>query len=514
MITVRRCLISVYDKDGIIDFARFLAGRKVEIISTGGTARHLRDAGILATEIETITGFSEMLGGRVKTLHPAVHAGILASRSDSSHIKELSASGVLPIDMVVVNLYPFEDTVRKKRVGKEEVIEHIDIGGPAMVRSAAKNCGHVAAVTSIRDYAGIMKEMEELKGSISEETAVSLAAKAFALTAQYDSAVASYFSRGTSTHKGMACFRTLFLSKQQDLRYGENPHQKAALYTIGSLPGDAPFRALCGKEISYNNILDIHTATGLLDEFQRPACVIIKHQNPCGVAVGNGISDAYKKSLSTDPLSSYGSVVAVNRPLDSETAKEMESLFIEVLIAPKFSEGGIDVFRAKKNMRLVEYIGPDTCSWQMRSIGCRMLVQDNDDGTLCNRTRTVTVRKPDEEEKKDLLFAWIAVKHAKSNAIVIAKDERTLGIGAGQVSRIEALETAVKKARKQRFDLRGCVIASDAFFPFRDSIDLAAGVGVSAIIQPGGSLRDAEIIGACDEHGIGMIFTGIRHFRH
>ena len=515
---IERAILSVTDKTGLADFARKLAGMGVELISTGGTAKLLRDSGIAVKDISEITGFPEMLDGRVKTLHPKVHGGILHRREDASHRAAVAEHGIQPIDMVVVNLYAFEKTAAKQGVHFEELIENIDIGGPSMIRSAAKNFQDVAVVTSPSDYNAIAEEMAGSGGSVSSETKWRLAQKAFATTAAYDSSIASTLERvsanGNFQLKAPAGFpETLRLSftKVCDLRYGENPHQKAAMYTDGSGAGVANARQVQGKELSYNNIVDLQAAWDLAREFEDPVCAIIKHTNPCGTATAKSLAEAYKKALECDPVSAFGGVIAVNRPLDAVAAEEMAKLFLEVIGAPSFERGAVEKLASKKNLRLVE-ISDHPQKWVMKNVSGGMLAQDVDVHQLtASELKVVTKRAPTPEEIRAMLFAWKVVKHVKSNAIVYARDGQTVGVGAGQMSRVESCRIGAQKAV---LPLKGTVAASDAFFPFPDNVEEIAKAGATAIIQPGGSVRDQDSIEAADRLGLAMVFTGVRHFRH
>jgi len=515
---IQRAILSVTDKTGLADFAKKLAGMGVELISTGGTAKLLRDSGVAVKDISEITGFPEMLDGRVKTLHPKVHGGILHRREDASHRAAVAEHGIQPIDMVVVNLYAFEKTAAKQGVHFEELIENIDIGGPSMIRSAAKNFNDVAVVTSPSDYNTIADEMARSGGTLSSETKWRLAQKAFATTAAYDSAIASTLERVTSNgnfhlQQGGGFPDTLRLSftKLDDLRYGENPHQKAAMYSDGSGAGVANGRQVQGKELSYNNIVDLQAAWDLAQEFEEPVCAIIKHTNPCGTATGKSLAEAYKKALECDPVSAFGGVIAVNRPLDAAAAEEMAKLFLEVIGAPAFENGAIEKLASKKNLRLVE-IKDHPQKWVMKNVSGGMLVQDSDVHKLNESDlKVVTKRAPSAEEVRALLFAWKVVKHVKSNAIVYAREGQTVGVGAGQMSRVESCRIGANKAV---LPLKGTVAASDAFFPFSDNVEEIAKAGATAIIQPGGSVRDQDSVEAADRLGLAMVFTGVRHFRH
>ncbi|HEY4904079.1 MAG TPA: bifunctional phosphoribosylaminoimidazolecarboxamide formyltransferase/IMP cyclohydrolase [Candidatus Sulfotelmatobacter sp.] len=519
---IHRALLSVTDKTGLADFARTLSTLGIELISTGGTAKLLRDSGIAVKDISELTGFPEMLDGRVKTLHPKVHGGILHRRDDPQHQAAIAEHGIAPIDMVVVNLYAFEKTAAKPGVSLEELIENIDIGGPSMIRSAAKNFHDVAVVTSPDDYAAIADELSKSNGALSLDTKWQLARKAFAVTAAYDSAIASTLERTgraeTPKDQGETFPQTLRLSfrKTQDLRYGENPHQKAAMYSDGSATGVANARQLQGKELSFNNIVDLQAAWDLAqefneNEFDEPVCAIIKHTNPCGTGTGKTLAEAFQRALECDPVSAFGGVIGVNRPIDLQAAEEMHKLFVEVIAAPAFDEAAKAKFATKKNLRLVEVI-PANQKWAMKNVSGGMLVQDADLRQLQDSDlKVVTKRPPTPEEIRALLFAWKVCKHVKSNAIVYAREGQTVGVGAGQMSRVDAAKIGAMKAQ---LPLTGTVAASDAFFPFPDGVEEIARAGATAIIQPGGSQRDPEVIEAADRLGLAMIFTGVRHFRH
>jgi len=520
---IQRAILSVTDKACLVDFARTLSALGIELISTGGTARLLRDSGIKVKDISELTGFPEMLDGRVKTLHPKVHGGILHRREDPKHVAAVTEHGIAPIDMVVVNLYAFEKTAAKPGVAFEELIENIDIGGPSMIRSAAKNFHDVAIVTSPADYGPVAAELERSGGSLSLATKWRLAQKAFATTAAYDSAIASTLERITSDtfqlQPETAAFPpTLRFSfqKKLDLRYGENPHQRAAMYSDGSDAGVANARQLQGKELSYNNIVDLQAAWDLAQEFNgkdfdEPAVAIIKHTNPCGTATGKTLAEAYKRALECDPVSAFGGVIGVNRRVDGEAAEEMHKLFLEVIAAPAFDQAAIARFASKKNLRLVE-VAPAQQKWVLKNVSGGVLVQETDSRPLQDADlKVVTKRAPTPEETRALLFAWKVCKHVKSNAIVYARDGQTVGVGAGQMSRVDAARIGAMKAQ---LPLKGTVAASDAFFPFPDGVEEIAKAGATAIIQPGGSQRDAEVIDAADRLGLAMLFTGVRHFRH
>ncbi len=524
MSKIQRAILSVTDKTGIVEFARQLAQMGVELVSTGGTAKALREAGVAVRDISELTGFPEMLDGRVKTLHPKVHGGILHIRGNAEHRAAVAKHGIQPIDMVVVNLYAFEKTAAKPGVPFEELIENIDIGGPSMVRSAAKNFHDVAIVTSPADYSGIIDEMRAGQGSLSLATRWRLAQRAFATTAAYDSAIASALERvpppaadgrfdisALTAGEGFPQTLRLSFNKAFDLRYGENPHQRAALYNDGSGKGVANARQLQGKELSYNNIVDLQAAWELAQEFEEPVCAIIKHTNPCGTATGKTLAEAYQRALECDPVSAFGGVIGVNRPIDRETATAMAKLFLEVIAAPGFDDGAREAFAGKKNLRLVEVV-PVRQPWMMKSVSGGMLVQDNDLHALQPRElKVVSKRQPTAEEMRALLFAWKVSKHVKSNAILYARDGQSVGVGAGQMSRVDSAKIGAMKAV---LPLKGTVAASDAFFPFPDGVEEIAKAGATAIIQPGGSVRDQEVIEAADRLGLAMVFTGVRHFRH
>jgi phosphoribosylaminoimidazolecarboxamide formyltransferase / IMP cyclohydrolase len=518
MAKIQRAILSVTDKTGLVDFARKLAGMGVELISTGGTAKLLRDSGIQVKDISDLTGFPEMLDGRVKTLHPKVHGGILHRRENPSHRSAVAEHGIQPIDMVVVNLYAFEKTAAKPGVAFEELVENIDIGGPSMIRSAAKNFQDVAVVTSPSDYDVLAQEMANSGGELSSGTRWRLAQKAFATTAAYDSAIASTLERVNSNGhfelrpaSGFPATLRMSFQKVMDLRYGENPHQKAAMYSDNSGSGVANGRQLQGKELSYNNIVDLQAAWDLAQEFEEPVVAIIKHTNPCGTATGKTLLEAYKKALECDPVSAFGGVIGVNRVIDGAAAEEMAKLFLEVIAAPGFDEEAKSKFVAKKNLRLVAVV-PFDQKWILKNVSGGMLVQDADIRPLTDADlKVVTRRPPTREEKRALLFGWKVCKHVKSNAILYVRDGQTVGVGAGQMSRVDSCKIGAMKAQ---LPLKGTVAASDAFFPFPDGIEEIAKAGSTAIIQPGGSVRDQEVIEAADRHGMAMIFTGVRHFRH
>jgi phosphoribosylaminoimidazolecarboxamide formyltransferase/IMP cyclohydrolase len=518
---IQRAILSVTDKTGLVDFARQLAGLGIELVSTGGTAKLLRESGVAVKDISELTGFPEMLDGRVKTLHPKVHGGILHRRENPAHTAAVAEHGIQPIDMVVVNLYAFEKTAAKPGVAFEELIENIDIGGPSMIRSAAKNFHDVAVVTSPADYPAITEELARSGGALSLETKWRLAQKAFATTAAYDSAIASTLEGIPDITSPQLAIsesfpQTLRLSFQKtlDLRYGENPHQKAAMYSDGSGLGVANARQLQGKELSYNNIVDLQAAWDLAQEFDpqdAAVCAIIKHTNPAGCATGKTLAGAYKRALECDPVSAFGGVIGVNRPIDGEAAEEMHKLFLEVIAAPGFDEAAKARFATKKNLRLVE-VKAAPQKWTLKNVSGGILLQDNDVRPLQDvDLKVVTRRAPTPEEIRALLFAWKVCKHVKSNAIVYARDGQTVGVGAGQMSRVDSAKIGAMKAQ---LALKGTVAASDAFFPFPDGVEEIAKAGATAIIQPGGSQRDPEVIAAADRLGLAMLFTGVRHFRH
>ena len=519
MAVIKRALISLSDKKGIIEFARGLSDLGIEILSTGGTAKLIRENGLKVIDVSDYTDFPEMMDGRLKTLHPKVHGGLLGMRDNPEHMKAMEEHGIKPIDMVVVNLYPFEATVAKG-APFEDVIENIDIGGPTMLRSAANNHKDVAVVTDPDDYQHIIDEMTKSGGGLSQETHFRLARKVFELTARYDGAIANHLGRidGGNITRKYPDTMTLQYQKAQDLRYGENPHQDAAFYVEREMgePCVSNSRQLQGKELSFNNILDLDGAFETVKEFHEIAAVIIKHTNPCGVATsGINLADAYRKARAGDPVSSFGGVAGFNRIVDEETAREVTSTFMEAVIAPGFSPEALQVFKGSKNLRLLQapiFTKYHPGGMDIKKVVGGILIQDRDLGSLEEKDlKVVTRRNPTEEELKALLFAWKVCKHVKSNAIVYAFEDRTVGIGAGQMSRVDSSKIAAIKAHS---GLKGSVVASDAFFPFRDGVDTAAEAGATAIIQPGGSIRDDEVIEAANEHGIAMLFTGMRHFRH
>jgi phosphoribosylaminoimidazolecarboxamide formyltransferase/IMP cyclohydrolase len=519
MAKITRALISVSDKTGILEFAKKLAGYDVEILSTGGTAKMLRDAGLAVKDVSEFTGFPEMLDGRVKTLHPKVHGGLLGMRGNPEHVAKMKEHGIEPIDLVAVNLYPFEATVAKEGCMLEDAIENIDIGGPTMLRSAAKNYPDVTVITDHSDYDKVLEEMAVNGGEVSRETNFTLAVKVFQHTAAYDGAISNYLGArlGGTVQEFPATF-TIQVKKSQDLRYGENPQQSAAFYVEKEITEPCVSNAvqLQGKELSFNNIIDLDAAIETVKEFlDRPAAVIIKHTNPCGAALGDTPLDAYLKARECDPVSAFGGIVGFNRPVDGAAARELSSTFLEAVIAPGYTEEALDIFKLKKNVRVMKAqdISSYVCTgYDLKKVVGGLLVQGRDLGMVkASDCRLVTERRPTLAEYEALEFAWRICKHVKSNAIVFTTKDQTVGIGAGQMSRVDSSRIAVQKAQ---LPIKGTVLASDAFFPFRDGVDAAAEAGVTAIIQPGGSVRDEEVIQAANEHGIAMVFTGMRHFRH
>ena len=517
-IPIKRALISVSDKTGIVEFAQFLAKHKVEILSTGGTAKLLADSGINVIEVGTYTGFPEMMDGRVKTLHPKVHGGILARRDVASHTDAMRQHHIPPIDMVVVNLYPFAATIAKPNVALDDAIENIDIGGPAMVRSSAKNYAFVSIVTDATDYVRLMDEMSAHHGSVSAATRFSLAKKAFSHTAEYDGMIANFLTSLDADNKPQLFPSRLNLSftKAQAMRYGENPHQQAAFYTEANpAPGTlASYKQLQGKELSYNNIADADAAWECARSFEVPVCVIVKHANPCGVAIADNTLTAYQRALETDPTSAFGGIIAFNREVDGATAELVSKQFVEVALAPSFSAEALHVFAVKKNVRVLQIpLAKNLNKFDMKRVGGGLLVQTADDFDV-SQLRVVTRRQPSSAEMNDLIFAFRVAKYVKSNAIVFCRYGMTLGVGAGQMSRIDSTKIAAIKAKHAGLTLTGSVAASDAFFPFRDGLDVIADAGATAVIQPGGSMRDDEVIAAANEKNLAMVMTGMRHFRH
>jgi phosphoribosylaminoimidazolecarboxamide formyltransferase / IMP cyclohydrolase len=520
MTSTRQALISVSEKSGVLELAHGLARFGIGLLSTGGTAKLLREAGLQVAEVGSYTGFPEMLDGRVKTLHPKIHAGILARRDVPAHMQALAAAAIPTIDIVVVNLYPFRQTVARPGCTQAEAIESIDIGGPAMLRAAAKNYLHVAVITEPADYAAVLAEMEASSGAISLRTRFELARRAFSHTAAYDSAIGNYLTAIDAEGKKEAFPQRLNLdfAKVQDLRYGENPHQQAAFYRdLQPVPGAlSNYVQLQGKELSYNNIADADAAWECVKTFDQPACVIVKHANPCGVALGAELPSAYRRAFSTDPTSAFGGIIAFNRELDAATAEAVAQQFVEVVIAPHVAPQARTAFAGKASVRVLEVaLNAGGNELDMKRVGGGLLVQTPDALDVpASSLRTVTRAKPTAAQLADLLFAWRVAKFVKSNAIVFCKDGMTIGVGAGQMSRVDSARMASIKARNAGLDLGGSVVASDAFFPFRDGLDVVVSAGARAVIQPGGSVRDDEVIAAADEHGIAMVFTGVRHFRH
>lgn len=515
LLPILRALISVYDKSGIIEFAQQLRKWNIEIISSGGTLKALRDAGLAATSISDVTGFPEILNGRVKTLHPKIHAAILAVSDNAEHKQQLDEYAITPIDMIVVNLYPFEQTVSKDYISIDDAIEVIDIGGSALLRAAAKNFQFKTVIVDPTLYPLILSELEQNDGSITEGTRLKLAKEAFSHTARYDAIISNYLSQlnGTASESPFPETLTLSHKKVIDLRYGENPHQRGALY--GNFFDY--FKQLHGKMLSYNNIIDIQSAAEVLEEFLDPTVVIIKHTNPCGVGSAKVLSEAYQKALTTDPKSAYGGIVAVNRPIDLPTAQLIDKVFTEVVIAPDFIEGTLDHLTRKKDRRLIQQCLPlrPHAKFSMKQVAGGMLLQTQDTQDIIpEKLNLVTRRKPTDDEHAAMRFAWRVAKHVKSNSIVYANPDRTIGIGAGQMSRLDSSRVAIMKAREAGLELKGTAVASDGFFPFADGLLEAIEAGATAVIQPGGSIRDGEVIEAADNHNITMAFTQTRHFKH
>ena len=565
LVKVRRALISVSDKTGIVEFARTLSEFHVEIISTGGTAKALRSAGLAVRDVSDVTGFPEMMDGRIKTLHPGIHGGLLALRDNDEHLAAMREHGIEPIDMVVVNLYPFEQTINKPDVTLDEAIEQIDIGGPAMIRSAAKNWRSVAVIVDTKELEAIAQELSKHHGALPQSRRLKLASRAFAVTARYDLLIAAYLTQtqvetetaalaqGAGTRIGGGGSANIFtftssgfeetppletdaevsiedfhpierldrqlpdraswtIAKKADLRYGENPHQIAALYQTRAQGGLTNGELLSGKEMSFNNYVDADAAWQLVCDFDDLACAIIKHTNPAGVAIGSTPEEAYRRALACDPVSAFGGIVAFNRKLDEAAARAAVEIFTEVVIAPEIDAGALEILKTKKNLRVLRAGQPTQSQIECKQISGGMLVQTRDTHKLKREDlKLVTKRAPTDQQIDDLLLAWTVCKHTKSNAIVYARDWQTVGVGAGQMSRVDSVKIGAMRAR---LPIAGSVLASDAFFPFRDNIDEAAGYGVAAVIQPGGSVRDAEVIAACDEHQIAMVLTGVRHFKH
>ena len=504
---VRRAVISVWDKEGVVELARGLVDAGAEVISTGSTAATIREAGLAVTEVAEVTGFPEMMGGRVKTLHPAIHAGILADKTNPEHLSALEGQGITPIDLVVVNLYPFERTVASG-ASEAEIVEQIDIGGPTLVRAAAKNASSVGVVVDPARYPEVLDAVKA--GGLPADLRQALAAQAFAHVAVYDAAIAEWFGRGAQEPPQAVA---LGLERVQQLRYGENPHQGAGLYR--RVPGPGPLggaEVLQGKDMSFNNWLDAEAARALAGAFDDPCAVIVKHHNPCGTALADSLADAYGKAFASDEVSAFGGVVAFNREVDRDAARRMAEVFTEVVIAPGYAEGALAVLGEKRNLRVVRAPLPEAGGWEVRPIDGGALVQESDAVTeVRGDMKAVTVREPSEEEWRDLLFAWTVAARVKSNAIVLASDRGTVGVGAGQMSRVDAVDIAARKAGDRA---RGSALASDAFFPFSDGVERAAEAGVGAVIQPGGSVRDQEVVAAADRAGMAMVLTGKRHFRH
>ncbi|WP_107878677.1 bifunctional phosphoribosylaminoimidazolecarboxamide formyltransferase/IMP cyclohydrolase [Neisseria animaloris] len=525
MAAVKRALISLSDKTGVVEFAQALTKLGVEILSTGGTAKMLADAGVPAIEVADYTGFPEMLDGRVKTLHPKIHGGILGRRDLDEHVAKMKEHGIDTIDLVCVNLYPFAATIAKPGCTLEDAIENIDIGGPTMVRSAAKNWKHVAIVTDNGDFEKVVEELQSNGGILSDKIRFNLSCKAFSHTAQYDGMISNYLTSVSDEKLSGEPEVNEFPNqinqswvKVQEMRYGENPHQQAAFYrdlypAAGSL---SAYSQLQGKELSYNNIADADAAWEAVKAFDQPACVIVKHANPCGVAVANDTLTAYKLAFATDTTSAFGGIIAFNREVDADTVEAVTGQFLEVLMAPKFTDKAKEIIAAKKNVRVLEVpllVGANR--FELKRVGGGLLVQTPDIHRIkCEDLKVVSKRQPTEQEWQDLMFVWNVAKFVKSNAIVFGKGGQTYGIGAGQMSRVDSTRIAARKARDGGFDLNGACAASDAFFPFRDGIDVIAEQGIKAIIHPGGSMRDEEVFAAADEHDIAMVLTGIRHFRH
>jgi phosphoribosylaminoimidazolecarboxamide formyltransferase/IMP cyclohydrolase len=524
MAKIQRALISVSDKTGLVDFAKALAGLGVELLSTGGTAKLLRDAGLRVVQVSEYTGQPEILDGRVKTLHPKIHGGLLAIRDDAEHRRQLEAQGFGTIDLVVVNLYPFEATIARPEATFAEAIENIDIGGPTMIRSAAKNHAFVTVIVDPEDYPRVLGEMRSNGGAVSAATNRELAKKVFRLTAHYDGAIADYLGSLDAGGARVRFGETLHvdLVKAQDLRYGENPHQHAAFYReagdLGAEPSVAKAKQLQGKELSFNNIVDANAALELVKEFEETVAVAIKHTNPCGVATSDrSLVEAFRKCRACDPVSIFGGIVGTNREIDGETAEEMKDIFLEVVIAPSFSVDARKILSAKKNVRLLEvpFVEYRPTGLDMKKVVGGMLVQDRDLGALDMRAcKVLSKRPPTASELSALSFAWKVCKHAKSNTIVLAREDAVVGVGAGQMSRVDSARLAVMRAQTHKLSTAGTVVASDAFFPFPDALEVCAEAGATAVAHPGGSIRDQEVVDAADRHGMAMVLTGMRHFRH
>lgn len=513
---IKRALISVYDKTGVVEFAQGLIRGGVEIISTGGTAKHLHEHGIKTTAISDITGFPEILAGRVKTLHPKIFGGLLALRSDDSQMKQLDEHGIAALDLVAVNLYPFEQTIADKNASLQAALENIDIGGPCLIRAAAKNYPDVTVVTSPAQYSEVLTEVAAGNGQTSLALRRKLAATAFAVTSRYDAGIAAYLRESEDFPPNIS----LQLDKVQDLRYGENPHQRAALYRDGAQLGRGLVNAkqLHGKELSFNNFIDLDAALGVCQEFEETCAAIIKHTNPCGVATGKSLAAAFLSAKATDPVSAFGGIIGLNRALDTATAQAISEMFVEAVIAPAFDAAALKILQSKKNLRLIQTAEANrrrSSATDVKAITGGFLLQETDSVDPAElEFKVVTKREPTSEEWTALKFGWRVCKWVKSNAIVFCLKDRTMGIGAGQMSRVDSSNIAIEKAGRMGLDLSGTVMASDAFFPFRDGIDVAAKAGARAVIQPGGSIRDDEVIAAADEHDMAMVFTGMRHFRH
>ena len=522
---IERVLISVSDKTGLVDFATRLRQHSVELVSTGGTAKLLREAGLEVKDVSEVTGFPEILNGRVKTLHPKVHGGLLAIRDNADHQRQVRENNIQYIDMVVVNLYPFREIVARTDATVEEAIENIDIGGPSMIRSASKNFEDVVVVVDPADYAVVADEMDAGGGDVTRATRLRLARRAFETTAQYDAAISDFLEGSVALDEASGELRverttalparfTLFAKKETDLRYGENPHQRAALYVTGSATGLARAEKLQGKELSFNNLIDLEAAWSLVSDLSDTACAIIKHTNPCGAATAVDVREAFDKARATDPVSAFGGIIGFNRTVTEAAARVIAETFFEAIIAPDYEPGALEALSGKKNLRIMKMgaEASDEARFDVRMISGGLLVQDRDRGTLDDADlRVVTERMPTDQEMRALGFAWIVAKHVKSNAIVYARDGQLVGVGAGQMSRVDSVKIGAMKAQ---LPLAGTVVASDAFFPFRDGVDEAARVGITAVIQPGGSVRDEEVITAANEHNLAMVLTGMRHFKH